>query len=306
MKEAADQNVPPVLLMLFNRADTTRKVFETVRAARPSKLFIAANGPRPNMASDIDKCRAVREIFSGIDWECDVHTNFREKNIGMQPHWRLALDWFFEGADAGIILEDDCVPHPSFFGYCGELLKRYKDEPRIMHINGSNFQFGIPRGDASYYFSRYPHVWGWATWKRAWQGYDDSLSTFPRFEKDDDIGEMVSDRRQRDYWMKFFRGLRDGRYDTCDAKWIYSIWANDGLCITPNTNLIENIGYGAQATHTFHKDRILGQSARDIRPISHPAPVYTADRAADDRTFEVYFKKNLLQKALYKIRQHLS
>ena len=148
--------------MLFNRADTTQKVFDKLREIKPTRLFVAGNCRRPGVPSDIASCQAVRDIFKAIDWPCEIKTNFRETNIGMQPHWRLAIDWFFESVDGGIILEDDCVPNGSFFVFCEDLLERYKNDETIMHINGSNFQFGCKRGDASYYISKYPHIWGWA------------------------------------------------------------------------------------------------------------------------------------------------
>ncbi|MDR3558002.1 MAG: hypothetical protein P4L61_00570 [Candidatus Pacebacteria bacterium] len=296
----------PVLLMLFNRPETTQAVFDKVREARPSKLFVAANGPRPGNAKDPGLCEAVRAIFKEVDWPCDVHTNFRETNIGMQPHWRLALDWFFESVDSGIILEDDCVPNRSFFYFCGDLLQRYKDDESVMHINGSNFQFGNVRGDASYYFSKYSHVWGWATWRRAWNKYDSALSSFPKFKERNAIESIVSSRDERAYWMRFFGEIYSGMRDGCDVKWSYSIWANDGFCITPNVNMISNIGFGFDAGHTIFKDKTLGQATAEIPSIIHPVIQGSAsfaslcDKEADAFTFRTYFYRTFWQKLVYK------
>ena len=302
-------NIPdaPVLLMLFNRPETTREVFKKVREARPSRLFVAANGPRPDKPKDQELCAAVRDILKEVDWPCEIHTNFRDTNIGMQPHWRLALDWFFSCVDSGIILEDDCVPHPSFFSYCDDLLKKYSDDKRVMHINGSNFQFGRKRGDASYYFSKYPHVWGWATWKRAWRAYDNSMFSFPAFEKDKLIDTAVTSTREKKYWSKFFGGLYSGTYDTCDVKWLYAIWTHKGICITPNINMITNIGHGFGAGHTVIKEKTMDQTALDIGAVNYPVSYDLAfDADADRYTFKVCYRRSFLQKAIYKLVLALS
>jgi hypothetical protein len=299
---AANQSVPPVLFMLFNRASTTRKVFDKVRQTRPSKIFVAANGPRPEVSSDYRKCSDVREIFDEVDWDCEIHTNFRSTNIGMQRHWWSSLDWFFENVDSGIILEDDCVPDVSFFGYCKELLDKYKDDTNVMHINGSNFQFGQKRGDASYYISKYPYVWGWATWKRAWQRYDNDMSSFPAFKANRLIDSAVSTDAEKKYWMRFFESLFDGSREACDVKWVYTIWSHEGFCITPNVNMITNIGYGPSAGHTIIKERTMDQDAHDIGKIQHPNPLLIApDLEADRLTFKILFHRNFFEKAIYTI-----
>jgi hypothetical protein len=293
---------PPILLMLFNRPETTKQVFERVRTAMPAQLFIAANGPRPDVPSDNAKCAEVRAIFDNIDWKCEVHVNFRPTNIGMQKHWRVALDWFFESVDSGIILEDDCVPDISFFEYCGELLDKYKDDTHIMHINGSNFQFGQKRGNASYFFSKYPHVWGWATWRRAWQRYDSKLSSFPSFKANHLIDSAVSTDAEKKYWMKFFESLYGGSREASDVTWAYTIWSHESFCITPNVNMITNIGYGPSAGHTIIKDRTMDQAAHDIGKIQHPDPLSIAtDREADRFTFKILFHRNFFEKAIYTI-----
>lgn len=287
--------------MLFIRSETTEKVFEKLREIRPSRIFVAANGPRPGFPEDAEKCAAVRSVIDRVDWKCDVKRNFREVNIGMQPHWHLAISWFFEHVESGIILEDDCVPNQSFFSFSGALLEEYKDNPQIMHINGSNFQFGRKRGDGSYYFSEYPYVWGWATWRRAWQKYDNSLSTFPAFKASGVIDKIATCRKEKEYWIKFFEEIYSGKRDGSDVKWHYSVWANGGLSITPNENMIRNIGFGLDAGHTFLKDRIMDQEPVDIGPIAHPSGPIAPDREADRYTFDTVYSKTFFQKAFYKI-----
>ena len=218
MNKTVAQDVP-VLLMLFNRPEITRQLFEKIRQVRPTKLFVAANGHRPGVSADIELCKAVRKIFDEIDWKCELHTNFPEVNVNMHIRWYATLDWFFESVDGGIILEDDCIPDLSFFSYCTELLEKYKDNPKIMHINGSNFQFGRRRGDASYYFSEYTCSWGWATWRRAWNKYDYKMSSFLEFKKKNIIDETFADKGERKYWMNYLEKSYLGIFKTADIRW---------------------------------------------------------------------------------------
>jgi len=169
------QNQPcttPILFLVFNRPDTTKIVFDEIKKSQPKKLFIAADGPRNGNYEDTENCEIVREIVTGVDWDCDVHTLFRKKNLGCKHAISGALDWFFSNVEDGIILEDDTLPHPKFFRFCEELIARYRNQKNIIAISGDNFQHGKRRGENSYYFSKYVHIWGWATWKRAWELYD--------------------------------------------------------------------------------------------------------------------------------------
>lgn len=290
----------PILMMLFNRPEHTRKVFEVIRELRPSRLFVAGNGPRFGVPKDIELCKAVRDIFKEVDWPCELHTNFREINIGMNPQWYKAMDWFFQSVEYGIILEDDCVPHPSFFVYCDELLNKYMNEEKIMHINGSNFLFGKKMGNASYFFSKYTHVWGWATWKRAWQKYDFDLKSFPSFKQSNEIDVICPNHREKKYFMKYFEQLYSKENIDSATKWLYSIWFNKGICITPNINLITNIGYGLSAGHTIFKEKIMGQETLDIMPLTHPTS-QTVDTVADNFTFRTVYFRSFFEKVRYKI-----
>jgi len=167
----------PILFLVFNRPNTTQRVFNVIRQVKPKQLFVAADGPRRDKGADEEKCEATREIVKQIDWDCEVKTLFREENLGCGKAVSSAITWFFENVEEGIILEDDCLPNLDFFGYCEELLDRYRDNREVMFIGGDNFQKGKKWGDASYYFSAYNHVWGWATWKRTWDIYDFKLDS---------------------------------------------------------------------------------------------------------------------------------
>lgn len=169
----------PIIFMIFNRPDTTKQAFETIRAAKPKKLLVVADGPRPGKPGEADKCAATRAIIEEVDWDCEVHRNFSDMNLGCRQRVASGITWAFSLVDKAIILEDDCLPSQSFFRYCAELLDRYEHDDRVMMVSGNNHLFGHTDVAESYYFSRYPHCWGWATWRRAWMKYDLNMSQWP-------------------------------------------------------------------------------------------------------------------------------
>ena len=245
----------PILFLIFNRPDLTSIVFQEIRKQKPRYLFIAADGPRNNMSGENEKCESARKIVvENIDWDCKVKTLFRDKNLGCGIAVSEAISWFFENVEEGIILEDDCLPNKSFFSFCSELLDRYRNDNRIMHISGNNFQNGEWRGKGSYYFSQFPHIWGWATWKRAWSKYDLSLKNFPDFEKDKMIFKIVPNKILAEFWLNIFRFGFSKAVDTWDYAWFFTFFSNNGYAILPNLNLVSNIGFREDATHTHHKD----------------------------------------------------
>ncbi len=246
----------PLLLVVFNRPETTREVFAKIRAARPSQLYIAADGPRPNVAADADRCASTRSIATAVDWDCQVRTRFRSENLGCTPHMLSAITWFFDNVDHGIVLEDDCVPGGSFFPFCEELLAHYRDQTQVKHIGASNFQGGHVRGKASYYFSRYAHIWGWASWSRAWRDFDSSLAP-----------EAV--------W---------------DGQWERSIERANGVAVVPQVNLVRNIGFGQGATHTLTGASKWEMPAGELeQPLIHPASL-ARDTEADTYTYYALFR----------------
>ncbi|MDB5266924.1 MAG: hemolytic protein HlpA-like protein [Parcubacteria group bacterium] len=287
----------PVLLIAFNRPETTQKIFNEIRKAGPKKLFLAVDGPRSTQPGEAEKVRTVRDIEKQVDWECEVHTLFREENLGCRLGVSGAITWFFENVDEGIILEDDCLPDPTFFRYCEELLGKHRDDERIMHIGGNNFQGGSHMG-ASYYFSIYPHIWGWATWKRAWKHYDVRMASYPAFKESGQLEEILPNREARTYWLEIFDRYYEGRgKDTWDYQWVYAIWSHRGFSITPKENLVINIGVGRDATHTRDPDAFLSRLTLGAVPSPLVQPTTTAlDEAADARTFSRFFQRNIGRK----------
>jgi hypothetical protein len=265
----------PVIFMIFNRPDTTRQVFETIRAAKPRKLLVIADGPRTNRPGDVEKCSATRAIIDEVDWDCEVHRNFSESNMGCGLRCFSGITWAFDLVDKAIIIEDDCVPTSSFFDYCAELLDRYENDERVMMISGDNRLFGHAETEDSYYFSRFPNLWGWATWRRAWAKYDPNMTHWPEIRDRRLFDQYLPKMSDRYHWESAFQSVYDGKIDTWDYQWVYNIWANSGLCIAPARNLVRNIGMDhAEATHTKGETvySLLGAEDLDL-PLTHPATV---------------------------------
>lgn len=245
-----------VLLLVFNRLDTTQQVFQAIRQAKPPKLYIAADGARDNRADDDQKVQAVREyVTKNIDWECDVKTLFREKNYGCRLAVSSAIDWFFENEEMGIILEDDCLPSQSFFWFCEEMLNEYKNEESIYGISGSGRVTQFKKLEADYTFLKYPEIWGWATWRRVWNQYDVQMKDWPEYRKNK-LSEISSLKETKRFWDHGIEDVFQGNTDTWDVQFCFQILKNKGKFIIPQWNLIENIGAG-------HIDATNGQSKDD-------------------------------------------
>ena len=264
----------PVIFAIFNRPDTTRRVFETIRAARPKKLLVIADGPRANRPGEAEKCVATRAIIDEVDWDCEVLRNFSETNMGCCLRISSGITWAFELVDKAIILEDDCLPSASFFPYCAELLDRYECDERVMMVSGNNYLFGQAEMADSYYFSRYPQCWGWATWRRAWAKYDLDMTRWPEIRDRKLFDQYFPQLVERYYWKSIFQHVYDGGINSWGYRWVYSIWANSGLSIAPARNLVRNIGFAADATHTTTDSpyALVGAEELDL-PLTHPATV---------------------------------
>ena len=275
----------PVLFLIFNRSDTASCVFEKIRQAKPSRLYVAGDGPREGYNEE-EKVAKVREIATRVDWDCEVITLFRDKNLGCKNGVSGAINWFFEYEEQGIILEDDCLPHRDFFNFCENLLDRYAKDKRVSVITGNNFQNKKWRGNASYYFSKYNHVWGWATWRRAWIHYDGDIKFWPRWRNSKAWLNHTPNKVERKYWRNIFDRVYEGQIDTWDYSWTASTWCKGGLTATPNVNLVSNIGFGDHATHTKDKNsKFSNMSVNSLGNLTHPKKV-ERNYLADSLTFE--------------------
>lgn len=278
----------PVAYFVYNRPKHVAKTFEAIRSARPGMLFLIADGPKDNSESDSEKCREVRTILENIDWPCKVFRNYAERNLGLKARISSGLDWVFSEVDRAIILEDDCLPHPDFFDFCDSLLHKYETDDRVWVITGDNFQNGKKRGKASYYYSKHPHCWGWATWKRAWRHFKPDIPFWPEWSCSENWNEYHSGDEEEEYWRGIFQNVYEGKINSWNYPWTACVWYHRGLTATPNVNLVTNIGFGAEGTHCRHEDNSLKIPIQGILPIRHPSCISKdteADRFASEKLF---------------------
>lgn len=286
-----------VLMVIFNRPETTRQVFDAIREARPERLYIAADGPRKNKPGERERCEECKSIVSDVDWACEVKTLFRAENLNCGRGPSSAFSWFFENEEEGIILEDDCLPSQSFFWFCQELLERYRHDNRIMHIGGNNFLNGWKKDDDySYYFSQSGHIWGWATWRRAWQKFDYDITLYQKLKKKNYFSNFFLNQLEKIYRLrKFDKTVSGGHVDWWDYQWDFARYVHSGLAIVPEDNLVKNIGFGEQATHTTDSKNAK-MNVIDIEfPLHHP-PFMIRDFTSDKKYFRSFIKDVAMSK----------
>ncbi len=308
LQEANAIETAPVALFVFNRPRLTSQVYERVRAAKPRRLLVVADGPRSDREDDVHLCEASRKIVSSPDWSCDLLMNLADENLGCRRRLSSGLDWVFDQSAEAIVLEDDCLPGSSFFRFCTAMLRRYRDDGRVMHVSGDNFQDGNRRGTGSYFFSRYSLSWGWATWKRAWRFYDVNVAAWPAAAKEGWLESILDSPREVQYWTDIFDKLYRGEIDTWDYQWLFACWRRGGLSIQPNENLVTNIGAGPDATHFKGNHSTLGIPIRELGELTHP-PAITRDSEADRFTFAEHIGgKEMWEKKpwLWKVRKKLA
>jgi len=292
----------PVAFIIFNRPDSTELVFAEIAKVKPPKLLVVADGPRAARHGEAEKCEATRAIIDRVNWDCEVLTNYSKVNLGCKNRVASGLDWVFEQVPEVIILEDDCLPAPTFFRFCEGLLEHYRDDERIAMISGDNFQFGRKRGDASYYFSRYNHLWGWASWRRAWQHYDRDAVIWPELRDNDLLEAMIKDSGERKFWAKKFQSVYEGRIDTWDYQWVLASWAQGMVSILPSVNQISNIGFGVDATHTHRTSVYAALPVESMNfPLCHPK-VILPHAEADAFTAREMFSNSLYRQVVKKLK----
>lgn len=284
----------PVAFLIFNRPDLTEIIFEAIRQAKPKKLLVVADGPR--FPEEIEKCEQTRAIIKRVDWDCEVLTNFSEKNLGCGRRISTGISWVFSQVEEAIFLEDDTLPTPSFFLFCQTLLERYRDDERVMHITGDNSLGQIANikykdNIYSYYFSKYAYIWGWASWRRAWQYYDYNINTWNEFKKTGLLELVFDDKYEQKYWLNIFDQMstEPPSIDTWDYQWLYACWFQSGLTIAPNKNLISNLGFNrVDAAHTKGDSLRANLQTTDIWEIKHP-PFVARNREIDNYAFDYIF-----------------
>ena len=280
----------PVAFFIFNRPDLTEIVFEAIAQAKPKKLLVIADAPAK--AKDEEKCEQCRAIIERVDWECEVIKKYPEQNIGARNSVPEGVQWVFSQVDECIFLEDDCLPDPSFFSFCESLLGYYRDDERVMHINGGNFLFNQIPINESYYFSRYMFTgYGWASWKRAWKNYDLDMRSLPDFEEKNLMSFVFDDQQEQEFWTRKFREVYSGELISYCYPIFYAGWSQSGLSIMPSVNLVSNLGFRPDAVHTntaYERMYLANIPRGRIDQISHPKYL-VRHKDADRYLFHIYF-----------------
>jgi hypothetical protein len=300
----------PVIFLVFNRPHPTQRVFRAIAAARPRQLLVVADGPRDSRPGEGKLCGEVRSVIDQVNWPCEVLTNFASSNLGCGERVITGLDWAFSLVQEAIILEDDCLPHETFFPFCQELLERYRGDSRIGMVSGNNFVARHGSNRYSYRFSRTSHIWGWATWREAWQRYDRRLQHWEAVKTDLVLREVCSSEDEARYWTQIFESMYDGSgADTWDYQWTYTLLLNNMLSIVPSVNLIRNIGFGQEATHTIDPTSKLAKyAAKPLTfPMKHP-PYLIPLRSFDELDYQAFFKEasgEVIRRKLRSLRRRL-
>jgi len=266
----------PILFLIYNRQKETETVFKCIRDIRPDDMFVVADGPKKENTDDILKCNNTRDVVNNnVDWECNLTKIYRKENMGCKLSVYNGISEFMNKYGYGIILEDDTVPNKSFFKYCEELLEKYKNDERIAVISGDNF---IPSKHIknSYEFSKYPLIWGWATWKRVWDKYDVSMKEWEHFKKDEMLDSVFDTVEERKYWTNIFNKQYNNEIDAWDYQLSFLCMKNKLLSIYPKYNLVKNIGIGSKdAAHTKkYKREYVKETSELMFPLDHPNDIY--------------------------------
>jgi hypothetical protein len=290
----------PILLLIFNRPEKAMKVLDSIRTTRPTKLYISADGPRNDEEKELTDLTRTK-ILENVDWDCEIKTLFREKNLGCKIAVSEGITWFFKHENMGIILEDDCVPITDFYRFCEEMLRKYKNDPRISSISGSNPFIDKPPINYSYFFSRYNRIWGWATWRRAWSMFDVYMLNWPEVKKNKIHYGFFTDLREVKHFERIWDMCYSNKIDTWDYQWFFTKKMMSSLTLVSNENLIQNIGFDKSGTH-IRKEK-LGLNMNTVKeiafPLTHPKFI-VSNYEIDEAT-----KKLRLGSKYYKLKNYV-
>jgi hypothetical protein len=285
----------PVVLIIFNRPDTTAKVFAEIARQKPQTLLVIADGPRAGHHDDAASCAAARAVVEKVDWPCTLLVNYSAINLGCKLRVSSGLDWVFGQVEEAVILEDDCLPHPDFFRFCTEMLERFRNDDRVAMVAGTNYLFDELDLAESYFFSRYFPIWGWATWRRAWSSYDISMQGWQRFRQERQLRAFYAQPFMRRAVTSMFDHACANRIDTWDIQWFFSCLFNNSLSLVPRRNLIANIG--TTGTHTNGSSSSNFFPLFPVDPITvHPEKVFP-NRCYDERFFKERIHRSLFSRA---------
>jgi hypothetical protein len=295
----------PVLMLVFNRPDNTQKVFDALKQRQPRFLYVVADGARAHKSGESERVEAVRQIFlTQIDWDCELKTLFRPQNMGCRDSVSSGISWFFEQVTEGIILEDDCIPHPDFFIFCREILSQHRDNPKVMCIGGSQFLPTAAPAQQAYHYTHIPYTWGWATWRRAWNLYDVNASKIKPFAENP--ANPLSQNMPAFIAKKLLLKIENSGkkiIDTWDYQWLFTLLLNEGYSICPTRNLIQNIGFDPNASNFTYQTQYMNLPTYPLpQPFEHPPVPTRLDWAYDRQAHELFFGKNLFERLVRYIR----
>lgn len=293
----------PVVLICFNRPFLTKKVFNQIKKKKPTKLFIIMDGPRPENLKDKQNVKKVKKIFKKVNWKCKVYKNFAKSNLGLKDRVITGLNWVFKKVDKAIILEDDCYPSDNFFNFCESMLNFYQNNKKVLVITGNNFQ-KKPVDNNSYYFSKYCHIWGWATWRSTWNLFNDEEKNIQKFLKSKKFKKINKIADEQNYWKRMYHQIKQGKLKSWAFYFLLSIWKNNGITVTPNLNLIRNLGFATNLStnqHDLDIQTTLSKNRLEI-PLKHPKLIKLNERA-DNQVFYSVYKKNITVRLSNKIKK---
>lgn len=296
----------PIVLICFNRPAVTKKIFQQIKKQKPSKLFIIMDGPRLGNNIDLKNCKKVKKIISQIDWKCKVFRNFSNDNLGLKKRVISGLDWVFKKVDRAIILEDDCYPNDSFFFFCETMLNFYKKNKNIGIITGNNFQ-NKPVDDNSYYFSKYSHIWGWATWRRTWKLYNDNDQKITNFIKSSKFKKICEISDEQKYWFDMHNQIKSGVLKSWAYYFLLNMWKNNYLTVTPNLNLIKNLDINSVSSSNPSDSGLKIELTKTVLkfPLTHPKTI-KVNKKADNKVFYSIYKRNIITRAIYNIKKMIN
>lgn len=294
----------PVLILIFNRPEKTKQLIRALEKVKPKYLYISADGPRPARPDEIALCEEARKAAQQVSWNCEIKTRFLEQNAGCKQAVSSGISWFFEQEQEGIILEDDCIPTPSFFSFAERMLSVFRTDSRVLQINGSMFlgESSLQSLSEGAYLSRIPHVWGWATWRRAWSLYDGDMSDLGRVIQAHHLRSLFSRRAHARFWERLFIHVKEKQIDSWAIPWAYSVMSQRGLCVAPRANLVQNIGFDAEATHTSQARQSITPTTKEL-VLEEQAVLHAPLRSdLDAVVMEHVFMRSLLQRVRDKLR----
>jgi GR25 family glycosyltransferase involved in LPS biosynthesis len=276
----------PIALIIYHRPEMTAKVINSLREIKATEIFIIADGPKNEL--DAERCKETRALINSIDWKCKIYKNYSPKNLGLRKRVVSGLDWVFSKVDRAIILEDDLVVDKSFYRFCEEMLEKYKNNTRIISVAGDNFLFDKYKIKESYFFSRYTYPWGWATWRRAWKLYDDTMRNWPGIKKLKVLKNSIKEFGILTYWSKVFDLIYQRNIDSWAYCWTYTAFVNSMLSVVPYVNLVSNVGIGKGATHTLIKSKVFGMPTLEMH-----FPLRYAKKVVRDSRADLIIERNL-------------